>query len=105
MMQVQRVEVRRLVHLLLTISVIAAASLIFVGGIAAHGTQQSPVSRVYNCYLEGPESSDSAACQAAVAYGGTQALYDWNGIRQGSAGGNHQALIPDGTLCSGNGAE
>lgn len=59
-----------------------------------------PVSRVAQCYAEGAESPRSAACGAAVAAGGTQALYDWNGIRIGDANGRHQQLIPDGKLCS-----
>ncbi|WP_395373620.1 lytic polysaccharide monooxygenase [Marinicella sp. W31] len=69
--------------------------------ILAHGTMESPISRVYTCYLEGPENPQTAACQAAVALGGTQALYDWNEINQGEADGDHQILIPDGTLCGG----
>ena len=64
-----------------------------------------PVSRVAQCYAEGPESPKSDACKAAVAAGGTQALYDWNGIRIGNADGQHQALIPDGKLCSANNDE
>ncbi|MER6525003.1 lytic polysaccharide monooxygenase [Streptomyces sp. NPDC001508] len=72
---------------------------------AAHGSMGDPVSRVAQCYAEGPESPDSAACRAAVAAGGTQALYDWNGVRIGDAGGRHQALIPDGKLCSANNDE
>lgn len=67
---------------------------------AAHGSMGSPVSRVAQCYAEGPESPRSSACRAAVAAGGTQALYDWNGIRIGDANGRHQELIPDGRLCS-----
>ncbi|MEU7051161.1 lytic polysaccharide monooxygenase auxiliary activity family 9 protein [Streptomyces eurythermus] len=67
---------------------------------AAHGTMGDPVSRVAQCYAEGPESPESAACEAAVAAGGTQALYDWNGIRIGDAAGRHRQLIPDGRLCS-----
>ncbi|MGY1501964.1 lytic polysaccharide monooxygenase auxiliary activity family 9 protein [Streptomyces sp. QTS52] len=67
---------------------------------SAHGSMGDPVSRVAQCYAEGPERPVSAACRAAVAAGGTQALYDWNGIRIGDAGGRHQALIPDGELCS-----
>ncbi|MFD7392091.1 lytic polysaccharide monooxygenase [Streptomyces sp. NPDC059852] len=67
---------------------------------SAHGSMGDPVSRVSQCYAEGPESPKSAACKAAVAAGGTQALYDWNGIRIGDAGGRHQELIPDGRLCS-----
>ncbi|KES03021.1 chitin-binding protein [Streptomyces toyocaensis] len=67
---------------------------------SAHGSMGDPVSRVAQCYAEGPESPTSAACGAAVAAGGTQALYDWNGIRIGDAGGRHQELVPDGKLCS-----
>ncbi|CAL9398628.1 GlcNAc-binding protein A [Streptomyces sp. enrichment culture] len=69
---------------------------------AAHGSMGDPVSRVVQCYAEGPESPESAACEAAVAAGGTQALYDWNGIRIGDAAGRHRELIPDGRLCSAN---
>ena len=89
------------------VSVIGLSALISVSvfGLAqssdlSHGSLQNPVSRVYNCYLEGPESPDSAACQAAVAIGGTQPLYDWNKINLANANGNHRALIPDGKLCS-----
>ncbi|MFI1766488.1 lytic polysaccharide monooxygenase [Streptomyces sp. NPDC020800] len=71
----------------------------------AHGSMGDPVSRVSQCYAEGPESPRSAACKAAVAAGGTQALYDWNGIRIGNAAGQHQKLIPDGKLCSANNEE
>ncbi|MFH9014263.1 lytic polysaccharide monooxygenase [Streptomyces sp. NPDC017943] len=72
---------------------------------AAHGSMGDPVSRVAQCFAEGPESPKSAACKAAVAAGGTQALYDWNGIRIGDAAGRHQELIPDGKLCSANNAQ
>ncbi|MEU6810739.1 lytic polysaccharide monooxygenase [Streptomyces sp. NPDC046831] len=72
---------------------------------SAHGTMGDPVSRVSQCYAEGPESPKSAACKAAVAAGGTQALYDWNGIRIGDAGGRHRELIPDGKLCSADNEE
>jgi chitin-binding protein len=67
---------------------------------SAHGSMGDPVSRVAQCYAEGPENPKSAACKAAVAAGGTQALYDWNGIRIGDAAGRHRQLIPDGKLCS-----
>ncbi|MHC3475054.1 lytic polysaccharide monooxygenase auxiliary activity family 9 protein [Streptomyces sp. 7R007] len=72
---------------------------------SAHGTMGDPVSRVAQCYAENPESPASDACRAAVAAGGTQALYDWNGIRIGDANGRHQELIPDGRLCSANNDE
>jgi len=67
---------------------------------SAHGSLSDPASRVYTCWREGPESPDSAACKAAVAAGGTQALYDWNEVSLLEAGGRHRELIPDGKLCS-----
>ncbi|MET9878059.1 lytic polysaccharide monooxygenase [Actinacidiphila glaucinigra] len=70
------------------------------GPAGAHGTMGGPVSRVLTCYAENPENPASAACRAAVAAGGTQAFYDWNGVRIGDAAGRHRQLIPDGRLCS-----
>ncbi|QFQ96229.1 lytic polysaccharide monooxygenase [Streptomyces phaeolivaceus] len=77
-----------------------ALTALAAGPAAAHGSMGDPVSRVAQCYAEGPESPRSAACAAAVAAGGTQALYDWNGVRIGEAAGRHRRLIPDGELCS-----
>ncbi|MDX6760092.1 lytic polysaccharide monooxygenase [Streptomyces sp. F8] len=70
------------------------------GPAAAHGSMTDPVSRVATCYAEGPESPKSAACKAAVAASGAQAFYDWNAVNIANAAGNHQALIPNGQLCS-----
>lgn len=67
---------------------------------SAHGSLTDPVSRVSACFAEGPEHPKSAACMAAVAAGGTQALYDWNGVNIANAAGKHRELIPDGKLCS-----
>src|SRR5687767_12910059 len=81
---------------------VSALSVLSVSDLArAHGTVTSPASRIYRCYQEGPESPDSAACRAAVASMGSAPLYDWNGVRQGGASGNHRAVVPDGQLCSG----
>ncbi len=66
-----------------------------------HGSMETPVSRIYNCFLENPENPKSDACKAAVLEGGTQALYDWNGVNQGNANDMHMSIIPDGKLCSG----
>ncbi|MCX5260832.1 lytic polysaccharide monooxygenase [Streptomyces canus] len=82
-----------------------ALTALAAGPASAHGSMGDPVSRVAQCYAEGPESPKSDACRAAVAAGGTQALYDWNGIRIGDANGRHQELIPDGRLCSANNDE
>ncbi|MFD6288115.1 lytic polysaccharide monooxygenase [Streptomyces sp. NPDC060205] len=67
---------------------------------AAHGSMTDPVSRVAGCFAEGPENPKSAACKAAVAAGGTQALYDWNGVNIANAAGKSKQIIPDGKLCS-----
>lgn len=79
-----------------TITVLATTSQ-----VNAHGSFEEPLSRVYGCYLEGPENPISAACQDAVIIGGTQALYDWHEVNQAKADDDHQSLIPDGTLCAG----
>ncbi|WP_371783760.1 lytic polysaccharide monooxygenase auxiliary activity family 9 protein [Streptosporangium subroseum] len=77
----------------------ALLSTVLITSAQAHGSMESPVSRVYACFLEGPESPDTAACKAAVTTGGTQPLYDWNEINIGDAAGRHRTIIPDGTLC------
>jgi predicted carbohydrate-binding protein with CBM5 and CBM33 domain len=79
----------------------ALATLALPLSAGAHGTMETPLSRVYQCYKEGIERPTSAACAAAVAVSGTQGFYDWNGISQ-NPDGNHQAFIPDGKLCSAN---
>ena len=76
-----------------------AAGLLLGAQAQAHGSMEVPVSRVYNCFLEGPENPISDACRAAVGVSGPQGLYDWNGINQ-LPNGNHQAFVPDGQLCS-----
>ncbi|WP_106396627.1 lytic polysaccharide monooxygenase auxiliary activity family 9 protein [Actinocorallia populi] len=85
-------------------SLVLAAAVAPVAGLAApasaHGSMELPLSRVLACYQENPESPKSAACKAAVAAGGTQAFYDWNGVRIGDVAGRHRQVIPDGRLCS-----
>lgn len=67
----------------------------------AHGSMEKPISRIYQCFKEGPEAPKSDACKALVEAGGTQPLYDWMEVNQGGADGNHKALVPDGELCAG----
>ncbi|WP_313140531.1 lytic polysaccharide monooxygenase [Stenotrophomonas sp.] len=71
------------------------------GAALAHGTLSKPSSRVYSCYQGNPENPTNPACAAAKAIGGAQPFYDWAGINQAAANGNHQAVVPDGELCSG----
>lgn len=65
-----------------------------------HGSLESPVSRVYSCFLENPESPDTAVCKEVVRLGGTQPLYDWMEVNIANANNQHRSIIPDGKLCS-----
>ncbi|MEJ8571313.1 lytic polysaccharide monooxygenase auxiliary activity family 9 protein [Microbaculum marinum] len=67
----------------------------------AHGSMEKPISRIYRCFLEGPEAPKTDACQALVDAGGTQPLYDWMEVNQFEANGAHKSIVPDGTLCAG----
>ncbi|MFF0472792.1 lytic polysaccharide monooxygenase [Streptomyces sp. NPDC004284] len=85
-------------------SVLSATALVGLTPTAAgaHGAVFNPVSRVVACYAEGPETPKSQVCKDLVADSGTQPLYDWNEVNIANADGRHQALIPDGKLCSAN---
>jgi chitin-binding protein len=73
------------------------ALVLFVPSAEGHGAPEYPISRQYNCY----KNPQLPACRAAVAGGLEQALYDWNGVNQGAANGNHQAVVPNGAICAG----
>lgn len=91
----------RLLTLLTLLGVLPLLAVVLVVTRAeSHGSASDPASRTYRCFLEGPETPDSAACQAAVQVGGTQAVYDWNEVNIANANGQHRQLIPDGKLCS-----
>ncbi|QDE96887.1 lytic polysaccharide monooxygenase [Myxococcus xanthus] len=79
---------------------LAVVSMLCASVALAHGSMEVPLSRVYSCFKEGPETPKSDACKALIQAGGTQALYDWNGVRQGNANDRHRDIIPDGKLCS-----
>jgi chitin-binding protein len=61
-----------------------------------------PVSRIHACAQGNRENPSDPACRAARDVAGPQLFYDWMGINQANADGNHPAVVPDGTLCSGN---
>jgi predicted carbohydrate-binding protein with CBM5 and CBM33 domain len=67
----------------------------------AHGAALNPASRTYTCYAEDPQNPTNPACQAAIAAGGTQPLYDWFGVLRSDGAGRTVGFIPDGQLCSG----
>jgi chitin-binding protein len=89
-------------RLLTAIAVLACSTLGAPTRAHAHGTMLVPESRIHRCAFDGSiESHPDPACRAAVDAGGKQALYDWNGVRQGAADGRHREVVPDGELCSG----
>jgi predicted carbohydrate-binding protein with CBM5 and CBM33 domain len=92
--------IRTVIRGLLVLSLLAVLFGLLSHPVLGHGATQTPMSRVYSCFLENPETPDTAACHDAVVAGGTQPLYDWNEVHILNAAGNHQALIPDGKLCS-----
>jgi predicted carbohydrate-binding protein with CBM5 and CBM33 domain len=65
-----------------------------------HGAMENPASRTYACFVEDPENPTNPACQAAIAAGGTQPLYDWFAVRRSDGAGRTAGFIPDGELCS-----
>ena len=73
------------------------SALLAPGAALAHGAPEFPISRQYNCF----KNPSLPACQAAIAYGGEQAIYDWNGVNQANANGNHKAVVPDLKICAG----
>lgn len=83
----------------------ALSALVWMNQALAHGTMSVPESRVYNCFLNNPENPSDPACAAAREVAGSQAFYDWNGINQASAAGDHRAVVPDGQLCAGGNAK
>ncbi|MCX5209292.1 lytic polysaccharide monooxygenase [Kitasatospora sp. NBC_00240] len=83
-------------------STVLLTALTSAGTAGAHGSMSNPVSRVAACFAEGPEHPQSQVCKDLVAQSGTQPLYDWNEVNIANANGQHQALIPDGKLCSAN---
>jgi chitin-binding protein len=84
---------------LLILVLLAGAALLVTRLSIAHGSLLVPLSRVFGCYLEGPESPDTLPCQELVNMSGTQPLYDWNEVNIRDAGENSRSIIPDGRLC------
>ena len=87
----------------------AAAALVstaLAAPASAHGSVVDPPSRNYGC-LERWGSKHLApemATQDPMCYqawrSDPNAMWNWNGLYREGVGGNHQAAVPDGQLCS-----
>jgi predicted carbohydrate-binding protein with CBM5 and CBM33 domain len=75
-------------------------------GASAHGSTIDPMSRNYSCWkrwgsqFQSPRmvTEDPMCDQAWKA--DPNAMWNWNGTYRDGVGGNHQAAVPDGQLCS-----
>ncbi|MEO6087431.1 MAG: lytic polysaccharide monooxygenase [Umezawaea sp.] len=87
--------------------VTALLASVVVGVAGAHGSTTDPPSRNYGCHqrwgsnFQDPTmaTKDPMCWQAWRA--DPNAMWNWNGLYRENVGGNHQAAIPDGQLCSG----
>ena len=92
------------------LAVLAAAVLVVTPWstppVAAHGSAADPVSRNYGCWqrwghdFQNPVmQQQDPMCWQAWQHD-TNAMWNWNGLYREGTGGNFQAFIPDGQLCS-----
>ncbi|XVV06430.1 lytic polysaccharide monooxygenase [Actinosynnema sp. CA-248983] len=92
---------------LAALGIAGVTTVLAQSGVAvAHGSMTYPASRTYACYEDGRRGSGGGdlsptnpACQAAVAIGGKQPLWDWYGNLISNAAGKHREIIADGDLC------
>ncbi len=80
-------------------AVVASAALLATVEASAHGYVSSPKARVIVCKENGIENPSLPACVAAKAAGNV-GFYSPQSIAIGGVRDNHQAVIPDGKLCS-----
>lgn len=80
-------------------AVVVAAALLSAVETSAHGYVSSPKARVIMCKENNIENPTHPACIAAKAAGNV-GFYAPQSIAIGGVRDNHQAVIPDGKLCS-----
>ncbi|GAA5042870.1 chitin-binding protein [Thermocatellispora tengchongensis] len=96
----------------LLLAAVAMLGLLPWGDTAfAHGSIVDPASRNYGCWQRwgndhlnpNMQQQDPMCWQAWQA--NPNAMWNWNGLYRNGVGGNHQAAVPDGQLCSGGRTE
>lgn len=81
------------------------------GTASAHGSVVDPASRNYGCWQRwGSDFQNPAMAQQdpmcwQAWQADSNAMWNWNGLYRDGSGGNFQAVIPDGQLCSGGRTE
>ncbi|MFJ4083049.1 lytic polysaccharide monooxygenase [Streptomyces iakyrus] len=101
-------------RLTLALSVLVAALLglfPWSGTAVAHGSVVDPASRNYGCWLRwGNDHLNPAMAQQdpmcwQAWRADPNAMWNWNGLYRNGSGGNFQAVVPNGQLCSGGRTE
>ncbi|MFI6628582.1 lytic polysaccharide monooxygenase [Nonomuraea fuscirosea] len=76
------------------------------GTASAHGSTTDPASRNYGCWLRWGSDFQNPAMQQQdpmcwqAWQDNTNAMWNWNGLYRDNVGGNHEAAVPNGQLCS-----
>ncbi|MEU6036308.1 lytic polysaccharide monooxygenase [Actinomadura sp. NPDC047616] len=102
---------RMLRRALTMLSAAALVPLVSVDTASAHGSVIDPASRNYGCWQRwgSDHLNPNMAQQDPMCWQAWQdnpnAMWNWNGLYQNNVGGNHQAVVRDGQLCSGGLAE
>jgi predicted carbohydrate-binding protein with CBM5 and CBM33 domain len=102
-----RARPRTVVTALLAVTMALVAAIVTSQPASAHGSVTDPPTRNYGCWERWGsnhldptmEQKDPMCWQAWKA--DPNAMWNWNGLYRENVGGNHQAVIPDGQLCSG----
>jgi chitin-binding protein len=93
------------------LAVAALGALPWAGPAAAHGSIVDPASRNYGCWLRwgsdhlNPDMAQEDPMCWQAWQDNPNAMWNWNGLYRDNVGGNHQAAVPDGQLCSGGRTE
>ncbi|GAA4473800.1 hypothetical protein GCM10023170_095500 [Phytohabitans houttuyneae] len=90
--------------------VVTAATMVVIGQAtpaSAHGSVTDPPSRNYGCWERwgddhlNPNMAQTDPMCAQAWQANPNTMWNWNGLYRENVGGNHQAAVPDGQLCSG----
>ncbi|MBF8192700.1 lytic polysaccharide monooxygenase [Nonomuraea sp. K274] len=98
-----------------TLALLMSMAMIFAVPLAdtasAHGSVVDPASRNYGCWQRWGSDFQNPAMQQQdpmcwqAWQDNPNAMWNWNGLYRNEVGGNHQAAVPNGQLCSGGLAE
>lgn len=86
---------------------VVAGDTVTAAPAAAHGSVTDPPTRNYGCFERwgsdhlNPEMADLDPMCWGAWQADPNAMWNWNGLYRENVGGNHEAFVPDGQLCSG----